>query len=153
MMTGNALLAQAMMRVIYVVMIAASLWIMLRGHNTTGGGFIGGMIAVAASAAYALVFDAERAQRRMRFIGSMRNVNFTPQHVAALGVVLALASGLPALVWSLPYLTHVQATLPLGWIELPLSTAMLFDLGVYLSVWGALGGYCIALLRAMEGAR
>ncbi|MCK7502474.1 MAG: hypothetical protein MZW92_81030 [Comamonadaceae bacterium] len=41
-----------------------------------------------------------------------------------------------------PYLTHLWFTLPLGFTELPLSTVLLFDLGVYLCVWGALGGYC-----------
>ena len=30
---------------------------------------------------------------------------------------------------------------------LPVSTVLVFDLGVYLAVWGALGGYAVALLN------
>jgi len=30
---------------------------------------------------------------------------------------------------------------------------MLFDLGVYLAVWGAVGGYCLSLLAAVEAQR
>lgn len=149
MMTGKVLLAEAFMRPLYVVMMAASLWVVLRGHHAPGGGFIGGMIAVAASAAYALVFDVARAERRMRIGGFLGR---KPYQIAALGVTLALVSGLPALGWNLPYLTHVQTALPLGSVQLPVSTATVFDLGVYLSVWGALGGYCMALLRALETA-
>jgi multicomponent Na+:H+ antiporter subunit B len=47
-------------------------------------------------------------------------------------------------------MTHPWITLSLGFFEVPLSTVMLFDLGVYLAVWGALGGYCLLLVQAIE---
>jgi multicomponent Na+:H+ antiporter subunit B len=135
------LLAEVLVRRLYVVVLLASLWILLRGHNAPGGGFIGGLFAVAASAAYALTFDATRALQRLPL---------GPVRLAALGVAVALASGVPALFQGLPYLTHLWVTLPLGFTDLPVSTVMLFDAGVYLCVWGALGGYCLALVRAAE---
>ena len=142
-MTARALLAEVLVRMLYVVMLLASAWVLLRGHNAPGGGFIGGLMAVAASAAYALTFDAGRALRRMPL---------GPVPLAALGVLLALASGLPALLQQQPFLTHLWVTLPLGIGDLPLSTVMLFDLGVYLAVWGSLAGYCLALIQALEDA-
>lgn len=140
-MNSRALLAEVFVRKLYVVVLLASLWVLLRGHNAPGGGFIGGLLAVAASAAYALTFDATRALHRLPL---------GPVRLAALGVLMSLASGVPALFQNLPFLTHLWITLPLGFTALPLSTVMLFDLGVYLCVWGALGGYCLALVRAIE---
>ncbi|MBI3776539.1 MAG: Na(+)/H(+) antiporter subunit B [Gammaproteobacteria bacterium] len=135
------MLAEVLVRRLYIVVLVASAWVLLRGHNAPGGGFIGGLLAVAATAAYALTFDATRALQRLP-LGPLR--------LAALGVLVSLISGLPALLQNLPFLTHLWFTLPLGFTELPLSTVMLFDLGVYLCVWGALGGYCLALVRAIE---
>lgn len=140
-MTPRALIAEEFMRLLYPLLLIASLWVLLRGHNAPGGGFIGGLMAVAASAAYALVFSAARALRRLPLV---------PVRLAGLGALLALLSGLPAALLGKPFLTHLWVTLPLGFFDLPLSTVILFDLGVYLSVWGAIGGYCLGLVEAVE---
>jgi len=42
------------------ILLAAAVWILLRGHNAPGGGFIGGLVAVAGTAAYAMVFGRWR---------------------------------------------------------------------------------------------
>jgi multisubunit Na+/H+ antiporter MnhB subunit len=141
-MTSRALIAEVFVRFLYVALMLASLWIVLRGHNAPGGGFIGGLLAVSASSAYALVFAADRARQR---------IPLGPARLAASGVLLALLSGLPALWQGLPFLTHRWASLSLGGVELPVSTVLLFDLGVYFCVWGSIGGYCLGLVRAGEG--
>ncbi len=141
--TPRAVLAEVLVRVLYVALLLASLWTLLRGHNAPGGGFIGGLLAVAASASYALTFDAARARRRLPL---------GPTRLAGCGVLLALLSGLPAWMLGRPFLTHVWLTLPLGFADVPLSTVLPFDLGVYLCVWGALGGYCLELVEAVEEA-
>ena len=70
-----------------------------------------------------------------------------PMSLTVLGVALALISGLPAILFGQPYLTHLWWTLPLGLIDLPLSTVLLFDVGVFFAVWGSLAGYVFALLQ------
>jgi len=142
-MTPRALLAEVFVPVLYAMLLLASLWILVRGHNLPGGGFIGGLLAVTASAAYALAFGAARALRRLPF---------GPARLAAGGALLALLSGLPALLQGGAFLNHRWLMLSLGSLELALSTVMLFDLGVYLCVWGALGGYCLLLIGAIEEA-
>lgn len=122
---------------LYWLILTAAVWILLRGHNAPGGGFIGGLAALAATAAQAIVFGAPSAERRMPL---------RPLSLAVLGVVLALLSGLPAVLFGQPYLTHLWWTLPLGWTDLPLSTVLLFDVGVFCAVWGSLAGYVFALL-------
>lgn len=141
-MTSRAVILEVAVRGLYPLMLLASVWLLLRGHNAPGGGFVGGLVAVSASAVYAIAFDVERARQRLPL---------RPPSLAAAGVLLALASGLPALLPDLPYLTHPWITVSLGVTDLPLSTVMLFDLGVYCAVWGAVGGYCMELLGAGAG--
>lgn len=140
-MTRRALIAEVFMRFLYPLLLAASIWVLLRGHNAPGGGFIAGLLAVAASAAYALVFDARQALQRLPL---------GPVRLAAGGVLLALLSGLPALWQGRPFLSHPWLSFGLAGIHIPLSTVMLFDLGVFLAVWGALAGYCLKLVESIE---
>lgn len=142
-MTRRAVLLEIVVRTLYPVMLVFSIWILLRGHNEPGGGFIGGMIAVAATAIRAIApgTGAAGADPPLGALG-----------LSALGVGLAIASGLAALVADQPFLTHLWATLPVGGDGIKVSTVLVFDLGVYLSVWGALGGIATRLIALDEGA-
>ncbi len=126
---ARAVLLDVAVRWLYPAIMLASIWILLRGHNEPGGGFTGGMVAVAATAMLAVASGSERALGRLP-MGAMG--------LAAAGVALSLASGLPALALGQPYLSHLWFTLPLAGTKV--STVLAFDLGVYLAVWGALGG-------------
>jgi len=117
--------------VLYWVMLIIALAILLRGHNEPGGGFIGGLVAVAASALLAIILNPDSARRRQPL---------APLRLAMAGVGLTLLSGLPAVFLGLPYLTHLWSG---GW-----STVLLFDLGVFCAVWGTLTGYLYPLLEA-----
>jgi multicomponent Na+:H+ antiporter subunit B len=123
---------------LYVVILAASVWVLLRGHNEPGGGFIGGLIAVSASILWAVARGSDAARHRL----PLRD----PLRLSTVGVLLATLSGLPALLLGDAFLTHLWATVPLGFTKLKVSTVLIFDLGVYLCVWGALAGYALALL-------
>jgi multisubunit Na+/H+ antiporter MnhB subunit len=138
-MTPRSVLLDRAVPVLYWLLLAAAVWILLRGHNAPGGGFIAGLVAVAASAALAIVLGERVARARLPL---------APLPLAASGVLLALVSGLPALFSGHPYLMHFWGA-PL---EVKLSTVMLFDLGVFLAVWGALAGFVLALLAAGEEA-
>jgi multicomponent Na+:H+ antiporter subunit B len=131
-------------RPLYWLIIAASVWVLLRGHNEPGGGFIGGLIAVSASILWAVAHGSDKARRRLP-LGD-------PLRLASVGVLLAALSGLPALLGGAAYLTHLWATVGLGINELKVSTVLVFDLGVYLCVWGALAGYALALLSLDDDA-
>lgn len=138
-MTPRSVLLDRIVPMLYWLLLAAAVWILLRGHNAPGGGFIAGLVAVAASAALAIVLGERVARARLPL---------APLPLAASGVLLALVSGLPALFFGYPYLMHFWGAL----LEVKLSTVMLFDLGVFLAVWGALAGFVLALLAAGEEA-
>lgn len=127
---------------LYWLILGASAWILLRGHHEPGGGFIGGLLAVSASVLWAVAHGPAAAARRL----PLRS----PTRLAAAGVLLAAASGVPAWVQGKAYLTHLWTAVPLGISTVDVSTVLLFDLGVYLCVWGALSGYALALLDSDE---
>lgn len=122
---------------LFWLLLAAVAWFLLRGHNAPGGGFVAGLAAVAATSALALAQGPGAARRRLPL---------APGYLAAGGVLLALAAGLPALALGLPYLTHLWVSVDLLLFQLPLSTVLLFDLGVLLTVWGSLAGFILGLL-------
>lgn len=138
MINSRNLILERVMPSLYWLILLAAVWILLRGHNAPGGGFIGGLAALAATAAQAIVFGVPSAERRMLL---------RPMPLAVMGVVLALLSGLPAVLFGKPYLTHLWWVLSLGWTDLPLSTVLLFDVGVFCAVWGSLAGYILTLLQ------
>lgn len=121
-------------RPLYWLLIAAALWILLRGHNEPGGGFIGGLVAVAASSLLAITLDIAAARRWQPL---------APLSLAMLGVGLAVLAGLPGVLRGQPFLSHL-------WLETGLSTVLFFDLGVFCAVWGALTGYIYPLLDAQQ---
>jgi multicomponent Na+:H+ antiporter subunit B len=136
-MTERPLLLEYTARAIFWLMMAVSVWILLRGHNAPGGGFIAGLVAVAATSLLAIVYGRDSARRLMPL---------SPEVLTGCGILLALVSGLPGLVSDSPFLTHVWWSLDLGFTKLKLSTVLVFDLGVYAAVWGAFSLYLLALL-------
>ena len=143
-MNPRVVILAAAARPLYLVILVASVWVLLRGHNEPGGGFIGGLIAVSASILWAVAHGSEAAMRRL----PLRD----PTLLSAAGVLLAALSGVPALLLGDPYLTHLWGKVPLGFTDIKVSTVLLFDLGVYLCVWGGLSGYATALLSLDEVA-
>ncbi|MDP3423476.1 MAG: MnhB domain-containing protein [Burkholderiaceae bacterium] len=127
---------------LYWMILAGSIWVLFTGHNEPGGGFIGGLLAVSASVLWAVAYGSRAAERRLPLGDAIR--------LAALGVGMAAVSGLHALFGGDSFLTHAWGTLPLGFMDLTLSTVMMFDFGVYLSVWGGLAGYSLGLLGLEE---
>ena len=130
-MKPHSILLERAAPVLYWAMLIIALVILLRGHNEPGGGFIGGLVAVAASALLAILLGPDSAVRRQPL---------APLRLALVGVGLTLLSGLPAVFVGLPYLTHLWSG---SW-----STVLLFDLGVFCADWGTLTGYLYPLLEA-----
>ena len=106
-----------------------SLYMLLRGHQMPGGGFIAGLIASSALILLYMARGVEWTTRRLR-------IDY--QHVIATGLLIALCTGAGSMVLGYPFLTSTFAhwSLPLlGSVEL--ASAMLFDLGVFFAVIGA----------------
>lgn len=143
-MSPQSLILDVLSRLLYPMMLLAAIVILLRGHNEPGGGFIGGMVAVSATALLAVARGREAAQRALPL---------APLALAAGGVLLGLLSGLPGMFAGHAYMTHLWATLPLGFTDFKVSTVLVFDIGVFFAVWGALGGLCSEAIGMDEEAQ
>ena len=112
-------------RLLLPVSLAFSLWLLWRGHNEPGGGFVGGLVAAAGVAVHSL----PRGRRSLD--GLLRA---KPTTIAAAGVLLGMGSGLPSLLTGAPFLTHQWFVTAGGFA---VGTPLLFDCGVYLAVVGS----------------
>jgi len=119
-----------------VVMLVFSVFVMLRGHNEPGGGFIGGLIAASAMAIYGMAAGP---------VAVRRAIKVDPLAIAGFGVVLAGLSGMLSLAYEVPFLTGLWASFPLGDGEVSVSTPMFFDIGVYFVVLGTISGVALGL--------
>jgi multicomponent Na+:H+ antiporter subunit B len=132
----NTLIFRTIAPLIVSIMLVFSLYICLRGHNEPGGGFIGGLIAAAAIEVLGLALGVPATRQALRF---------DPLVVAGCGVLLSAVSGILSLFTGSPFMTSIWLYLDLGETTVPISTPLFFDLGVYLTVFGALTSVGLAL--------
>ncbi|MEM6668520.1 MAG: monovalent cation/H+ antiporter subunit A [Pseudomonadota bacterium] len=116
-------------RVMMPIAIMVGVFIFLRGHNEPGGGFIAGLIVAIALVMQYMASGFAWAEARQRF----------PYHrMIAAGVLIAALTGIGAMIAGRPFLTSA-----FGYFQIPpmeefeLATAMAFDVGVFLTVVGA----------------
>jgi multicomponent Na+:H+ antiporter subunit A len=109
-------------RLLMPLLLLFSVFLLLRGHNQPGGGFVGGLVASAAFALYGIAYGVERARRALLV---------KPLTLLGAGLSIALASGVPAALRGQPFLTAQWA---LGAVTA--GTPMVFDVGVFLVVAG-----------------
>jgi multicomponent Na+:H+ antiporter subunit B len=121
-----------------------ALYLLLRGHNLPGGGFIGGLGSALSFILLALGFGVEKAQRVLRV---------DPVRLAALGLAVALASSLAPVFVGAEFLRQYNWKLAdlllLG--DLAVGTPLVFDIGVFLVVLGVTTKLVFVLARALAG--
>lgn len=116
-------------RILLPLVLAAGIYIFLRGHNQPGGGFIAALIVAIAFLLQYLASGFDWTDERRR-VGEHFLIGF--------GVLVAMATGLGSLIFGANFLTSAfdYFTLPLIG-EFELATALLFDIGVFAVVFGA----------------
>lgn len=122
----NSLILSTAVKYLIPLLLIFSFFLLLRGHNEPGGGFVGGLIAAAAYALYTIANGVENAKQFLRL---------EPLFLIALGLLIALVSGLISLFAGEIFMTGL-------WMknEIPvigkIGTPILFDVGVYFLVLG-----------------
>ena len=116
-------------RALLPMALLISVFIFLRGHNLPGGGFIAGLITAVALILQYISHGVTWAQARQPF---------SYHAIAGAGVLIAGLTGLGSWLFGRPFLTSAFGHFHLPLVgEFELATAMLFDLGVYLTVVAA----------------
>lgn len=109
-------------------MIIFSLYLLMRGHNEPGGGFIGGLVGAMA----AVLSHLAQPTRPLRLF------RLAPVPLIGIGLGLAVLSGIPGLIAEASFAAAQwgpEFNLPaIGKVKI--GTPLLFDIGVYLLVIG-----------------
>ena len=124
-MTSSIL--QTAARLLMPLLLLFAVFLLLRGHNQPGGGFVGGLVVAASFVLYAIAFGVDAARRALLV---------QPSTLLGIGLLVALVSGLPGVVVGRPFMTALWTTLGAGRAQLDVGTPLVFDIGVFLAVIG-----------------
>ncbi len=109
--------------------LLVSAYIFLRGHNLPGGGFIAGLVT---SIAFILQYMAHGTA----WINERFDVNY--RKIIASGIAIAMFTGVGSWFFDKPFLTTWFDYFDIPFVgKTELASAIVFDLGVYLTVVGA----------------
>jgi multicomponent K+:H+ antiporter subunit A len=116
-------------RVMLPLALMVGVYILLRGHNLPGGGFIAALVVAVALLMQYLASGFSWAQERLP-------IDF--HALTGGGVLIAAITGVAAWLFGAPFLTSTYGYIHLPMLgEIELASAMAFDLGVFLAVLGA----------------
>ncbi|EKU26584.1 monovalent cation/H+ antiporter subunit A [Xanthomonas graminis] len=115
-------------QLMFPLTLTVSIFLFLRGHNAPGGGFIAGLVLAVPLLIQYVIQGAASVESRF---------GFDYIRCIGLGLLLAALSGMASLLFGVPFLTsgHYDLYMPLIG-NIPLASALGFDTGVYLVVFG-----------------
>jgi multicomponent Na+:H+ antiporter subunit B len=124
----NDVILQTVAKSISFIILTFSIYIFFAGHHNPGGGFIGGLMTASSLVLLYLAYDMETMKRVIP-------IDF--KKVTAAGLFVAVSTGMGSFLFNKPFLSHAHDYFQLGVLgKTELATALLFDLGVYLTVIG-----------------
>ncbi len=124
----NDVILRTVTKIVVFIILTFGVYLFLSGHNTPGGGFIGGLVLASAFVLMYLSSDIESVQKSLPLDFKL---------VAAFGVLLATSTGVGSLLFDVPFLSQTFA-----YFDLPifgkteLTTVTIFEAGVALAVVG-----------------
>ena len=126
MIIRDSLILRTTTRFLFPLTLVFSIFLLVRGHNEPGGGFVGGLVA---ATAFALVLTSDGLARARELL------RFDPLSFVASGLAVAVLSGVGPILGGDAFLTGrwLKAQVP---VIGKLGTPFVFDVGVYLVVLG-----------------
>ena len=134
----RSIVLEVITRMLFHAMVLYSIYLLLAGHNTPGGGFAGGLLAGLALTLRYLAGGRYELQQAMRVPAGV---------LLGLGLAIATVTGLVPLIFGSQVLQSAALTLHGLWLfgDVKLVSATAFDVGVYLVVVGLV----LDVLRAL----
>lgn len=131
------LVPRVIMQWLFPVILALALYLFVRGHDMPGGGFAAGITLSIGLILQYMGLGTRKVENRLRI---------RPILWIGLGLFMAVAVGAGAWLFDYPFLTSWfrYADLPI-FGKVPMASALLFDLGVFLLVVGATALILVAL--------
>jgi multisubunit Na+/H+ antiporter MnhB subunit len=118
---------QTATRFLMPLLLLFALFLLWRGHNEPGGGFVGGLVVAASFVLYVMA-NGVNAGRRALLV--------EPATLLGGGLLIALMSGMPAAVFGRPFMSALWTRIGVGSAGIDVGTPLVFDVGVFLAVIG-----------------
>ena len=131
---------QTAARLLMPLLLLFAVFELLRGHNQPGGGFVAGLVVAASFVLYSIAFSVDAARRALLI---------QPSRLLGIGLLVALMSGLPGVVFGHPFMTALWTTVAIGSTVLDVGTPLVFDVGVFLTVIGVVLTIVFTLAEAI----
>ncbi|MFI8750677.1 Na+/H+ antiporter subunit B [Vreelandella lionensis] len=137
MVKSGTIILNTAARFLMPLQLMFSVFLLLRGHDEPGGGFIAGLVAAGAFTLYLFAFGVSATKEVLRMVD--------PRDLIGAGLLLGMISVVPAWFMGQPFFTAQWWTIPV--IDFKASTPLIFDIGVYLAVLGSVMGMVMALME------
>ena len=124
----RSFLLSVAVRYLMPLMLIFSVFLLLRGHNEVGGGFVGGLVASSALMLYGIAVSPAALRKLLPL---------DPRLLVGLGLLLALSSGVISMLAGQPFMTGLWLKTQIPVIG-KLGTPLLFDVGVYFLITGVM---------------
>ena len=126
---GYMMVPAVLVRLLQPLALVVAVYLLLRGHNQPGGGFIAGLVVAIGFILQYIVAGTAWVESHMKL---------RPPRWIAYGLLTAISCGLGAWLFGYPFLTTHTGHLDLGLLgETHLPSAAIFDIGVFAVVVGA----------------
>jgi len=124
----DSIILESLARIAFFFLNIFAIYLMLRGHNLPGGGFIAGLVTAISFILLAMALG----------LGAIRRIlKIDPALVGICGLGLAALTAAAPMFFGEPFFTHHMFHFHLPVVgEIEMGTTLLFDLGVYFVVVG-----------------
>jgi len=134
---GSNIIIHTVLRPLTFIISIFAFYLFWKGHNAPGGGFVAGLM----TAACVVLLYVNHGSSFIR-----KQLTFDFKYLVAIGLSCSMSCGLVALVFGYPYLTHAFSHIRFPLLgEVELTTTLIFDLGVYLTVTGG----CLTIITSI----
>lgn len=124
----NNVILHTVTKLVVFIILTLAVYLFLAGHNSPGGGFIGGLVLASAFVLLFIVYDMETIRKAIP-------IDF--KKLAAFGAFLSVGTGFGAFVFDVPFLSQTFAYFNVPFFgEIELTTVTIFEAGVSLVVVG-----------------
>ena len=123
----KSLILRTATRFLMPLLLLFAVFLLLRGHNEPGGGFVGGLVVAAAFVLYVIAYGVEAGRRALLV---------DPSTLLSAGLLVALASAIPGVLLGRPFLSAVWTEVGIEPTVFDVGTPLVFDVGVFLTVIG-----------------
>lgn len=139
---ANTLILRTAALFLMPLQLLFSVFLLFRGHNEPGGGFIAGLVASGAVVLFLFSYGITATRDMLRV---------DPRDFLGAGLLFGLLSIVPSLWLGQPAMTAQWWEIPLpGGGYYKFSTPLIFDIGVYLTVIGAILTMVVGLSETEE---